>query len=100
MHSDSSKVMLERYLGLKNRLVRFTMFDATVIEGWILGFYFGNTRLHEPFVTGWHIAEPAEKGSLGVDEFGCRVGHIVAHEAIAKVLFFEDGSVLQHEPLS
>lgn len=92
--------MLEKYLGLKNRLVRVTLFDTTVIEGWMLGFYFGNTRLHEPYVTGWHIVEPAERGSLGVDEFGCRVGQIVAHEAIAQVLFLEDGTVLQHQPLN
>ena len=90
MITDSSIWLHHKYFGLKNPQIIIKLKNGRVLKGIIHGYYHGDEDKGEPRYWMWHILDPNEAYTLGVDAFGFQMGEIIRHREIAEVYFEED----------
>ncbi len=97
METDFSKIFYEKYFNSKDRNVKITLGNGTIIKGIIAGFFKGDENFNEPYIIEWHIVEKESNKNPGYDAAGFMLGMTVKQRDIAQIEFLEDHSVLKAE---
>lgn len=55
--SDYSREILEKYFSKKDRILKVTLKDNSVIYGIFVSYFHGDENTTEPFISRWHFIE-------------------------------------------
>lgn len=92
MDSDYSKEIYDKYYNIKDKVVKITLKDNSVLEGKLVGFFHGDKDSGELFIKKWHFVDEnkieAYQEGLSISMEGIKdVDRIIDQNEIKNVRF-------------
>lgn len=82
MKPDPSLPLLDLYSAHPEATFAIQLVSGEVLYGAVSGFVKGNPQLDEPYVLQWHIVNPGDGHSLGLDILGNAKGRLINQDDI------------------
>lgn len=93
-HSDTSRMLHDRYYGMTNRNIELVLKDGRHIRGIIVGFCEEDEDAENSPIHLWHIVDPDQRGDGTSIDYELIKGIFVRHKDIISVTFEDDHSTM------